>query len=301
MNDFEAYFREVWSPKFQAKLQTKLIAKAICDFVVMPDGSKFHQPYHTDLVTSAYTKNATSGAVTATAINTHDEFLTTDTIRVTSFFIDKFDDIKMFYKNLKGELLDEATYRIGKDIDSAIFAEYANAGLSVDAGDVGGVDGQAITLSLTDGATGNIMDVIQKAKSKLAGNDVPMDGGLFAVVDSNYYYTVLERYLQTHGWKIQDATLENGYIGNVSGLEMFISNNLATSTVSGQTAKHWLIGKKGAISLGVQADAVVAQVQQPMNADGTHRIGDQYDVASMYGKKTFYWNAKKLVDIAIKA
>lgn len=301
MNNLSNYIRAVWAPQVQQKLFTKLIGKSICDFIPMADGNTIHKPYHSDLSTGAYTRNPTSGGVLETDITTTDEYLTVATSRYASFFVDKLDNIQMFYKSLKGDLMTEAAYRLAKDIDTAIFAEYANAGLSIDAGDVGGVAGQAVPLTITEGATGNVADVVECAKAKLAGNDVDVEGGTFLIVDSVNAYKKLERYFMAHGYTVSDKALQYGYLKTIAGMDVYVSNNLASSTISGTTAKHWLAGKAGAITLGIQEEASVDVIENPALTDGTHKLGTKYVVSSLYGKKTFYWNAKKLVDIRVAA
>lgn len=298
-NNLSHYIREVWTPKVQEKLFQSLVAKQICEFLPVEDSDTFHKPYHSDLSTGTYTRNATSSAVAPTDVTTTDEYLTLNTAKYTAFYIDKLDNIQMFYKSLKGDLMKEAAIRLATDIDSAILAEYANAGLDVDGGDVGGTNGQPITLAIS-GTNGHVLDVFEAVKAKLAGNNVGMDGDWFMVVDSQNYYKVLERYLLGAGFKVQDEALVNGYVGKVSGVELYISNNLPTSTVSGIATRHWLAGKKGAITLAVQSEASLDIIENPMNTDGTHRLGTEYVLSNLFGKKTFYWNAKKLVDVQIR-
>lgn len=297
--NLSSYIREIWAPQVQEKLFQSLVGKEICDFMTVTDGDTFHKPYHSDLSTGTYTRNPASAGVAATDVTTTDEYLQTDTSKYTAFYIDKLDDVQMFYKSLKGDLMKEAAVRLATDIDSAVLAEYANAGLTVDGGDVGGTDGQPITLALT-GTNGHILDVFEAAKAKLAGNNVAVDGDWFMVVDSANYYKVLERYLLSNGFKVQDEALVNGYVGKVSGINLYISNNLSTSTVSGMATRHWLAGKKGATTLAIQSDASLDTITNPMNTDGTHKLGTEYVLSNLFGKKTFYWNAKKLVDIQVK-
>ncbi len=294
------YIREIWAPQVQQKLFQALVGKEICEFITVGDGDTIHKPYHSDLATGTYTRNPSSGGVAETDITTTDEYLTIGTSKYASFFVDKLDNLQMFYKSLKGDLMKEAAIRLATDIDTAIFAEYANAELSVDGGDVGGTDGQPISLAIS-GTNGHILDVFEAAKAKLAGNNVAVDGDWFMVVDSANYYKVLERYLLSAGFKVQDEALVNGYVGKVSGINLYISNNLPTSTVSGSTARHWLAGKRGAITLAIQSDASLDTIDNPSLTDGTHKLRTKYIVSNLFGKKTFYWNAKKLVDIQIAA
>lgn len=303
-NTLSNFIREVWAPRVQRLATKSLVARDVCNFELQSisgDGDTFHRPYHSEPSVGTYTRNATSSAVSASDISTTDEYLTVDQAKYASFFIDRLDDKQMLYKALKGKLQDRSVYQLRDTIDAAILAEYSNAGLDLDAGDISGSDGTSITLSTgtSTGNTGNILDVLEAFKAKLAGNDVENNGDWFLVVDPTNYYKVIEKYMATNGYKVQDSTLVNGYMGKLLDVDIYISRNLSTSTVSTSTTTHWLGGKRKAIDLVVQQEPKLEVKDLPQNDDGTVRLGTQYILWTLYGKKTFTEGARELVDIQI--
>jgi len=299
--DLQHYVREVWAPDVQRLATKRLVAKELCEIVELADGDTYHKPYMSDLTAGTYTKNATSGAVTPTDITTTDEYLSIATARYASFYVDRIDERQMFY-NLQGKMKTRAVYTLRNAIDTAVFTEYANAGLDVDSGDFAGSDGVSLipTTGETSGNSVNILDLIEKIKAKLAGNSVENDNDWFLVVDPTYYYTVVEKYMATHGYKVQDETLVNSFKGRILDMEVYTSQNLATSTVSSQTAVHWLAGKKQAITLGLQEESKLEIKELPQNSDGSIRLGDQYILWNLFGHKTFSDGARELVDVVVR-
>ncbi len=294
-NSLAAYIREIWAPEVQALATKSLIAMDIVDMVSMPDGDTYHKPYQSDPSVGSYTRNATSGAVSATDISTTDEYLSVDQAKYASFYVDRLDEKQMMY-NLQGKLKTRSAYKLRDTIDAAILAEYANAGSVVDGGDVaGGTDGQAILLT-----TSNLLDVIEAAKVKLAQQDVENNGDWFVIVDEVNYYKVVEKLMATSGYKNQDNTLRNGFMGRLLDIDFYASRNLGTSVVSNHNTKHWLMGRRGAISFAMQANSQLEVKDLPQNTDGTIRLGTQYVIWNLYGKKTFTDGARELVDIQIR-
>ena len=294
-NTLSNYIREIWAPEVQRLATKSLVAMDICEKVPMPDGDTFHRPYQSDPAVGTYTRNATSSAVSATDIATTDEYLTVDQAKYASFFVDRLDEKQMFY-NLNAKLKQRSVYKLRDTIDAAILAEYSNATSSVDGGDVsGGTDGQGVLIT-----TSNVLDTIEAFKAKLATQDVENNGDWFLIVDEINYYKVIEKLMATNGYKVQDSALVNGYMGKILDVDIYISRNLSTSVVSNHNVKHWLGGKKGAISFAMQQDPKIEVKDLPQNTDGTIRLGSQYIFWTLYGKKTFVDGARELVDVQIR-
>lgn len=294
-NTLSNYIREIWAPDVQSMATKQLVAMSICEVVPMPDGDTYHKPYNGDLNVGSYTRNATSSAVSATDIATTDEYLTVDQAKYASFYVDRLDEKQMFY-NLQGKMKPRATYKLRDTVDTAILAEYANATSTVDGGDVaGGTDGQAVLLT-----TSNLLDTIEAGKAKLATQDVENNGDWFLIVDEINYYKVIEKLMAISGYKNQDNTLVNGFMGRLLDIDIYISRNLGTSVVSNHNTKHWLMGKKGAISFAMQQEPKLEIKELPQNTDGTIKLGTQYILWDLYGKKTFTDGARELVDIQIR-
>lgn len=294
-NNYASYIREIWAPEVQELAKRQLIAMAITKQVPMPDGDTFHRPFSSRVGTGSYTRNASSAGVAATAITTTDEYLSVDTAKYASFEIDRLDARQTMYA-LEGDLKDDAVYQLRNLIDASILAEYANAASVVDGGDIsGGTDGQAILLT-----TSNLLDTIEAAKVKLAQQDVENNGDWFVIVDEVNYYKVVEKLMATSGYKNQDNTLKNGFMGTILDVEFYMSRNLSTSVVSNHNTKHWLMGRKGAISFAMQEDIHMEEKDLPQNTDGTVRLSTMYILWNLYGKKTFTDGARKLVDIQVR-
>jgi len=294
-NSYGAYIREIWAPEVQELAKKQLVAMAITKQVPMPDGDTFHRPYSSRVGTGSYTRNQSSGGVTPTAVTTTDEYLSVDTAKYASFEIDRLDERQSMYA-LQTDLKDDAVYQLRNLIDAAILAEYANAASTVTGADItGGTSGQAILLT-----TSNLLDTIEAAKVKLAQQDVPNNGDWFVIVDEVNYYKVVEKLMATSGYANQDKTLVNGFMGRLLDVDFYMSRNLSTSVVSNHNTKHWLMGKKGAISFAMQEDIHMEEKDLPQNTDGTVRLSTMYILWNLYGKKTFTDGARKLVDIQVR-
>lgn len=297
-NTLSNFIREIWAPDVQTLAMDRLVAKNICNFQFQgADGDTFHKPYHGDLSVGTYTRNATSSAVATTDIATTDEYLLVNQAKYASFYVDRLDQ-KQMYVSLEGTMKNRAAYLLRDTIDTAVFAEYANAALQVDYLDVksGESDGEPIVLT-----TELCLDVLAQMKSKLEVNGEYNNDDYFLVVDPNKYYTILEKYLASNGYKVQDETVVNGYQGKILGIEIYVSNNLSLSTISGTSTRHWVGGKKGAITLLVQQEPRVEVKDLPQNSDGTTRLGTEFIIWTLYGIKTFTEGARGLVDILIAA
>lgn len=297
-NTLSNFIREVWASDVQTLAMDKLVGRAICNFQFQAaDGDTFHKPYHGDLSVGTYTRNATSSAVATTDIATTDEYLLVNQAKYASFYVDRLDQ-KQMYVSLEGKMKNRAAYLLMSTIDTAVLAEYANAGLQVDYADVDSQqsDGEPIVLT-----TSNVLDVLEQMKSKLEVNGAYNDGDFFLVVDPNKYYTILEKYMASNGYKVQDSSVVNGYQGKILDIEIYRSNNLSTTTISNTSTTHWVGGKKGAITLVVQQEPRVEVLDLPKNTDGTTCLGTEYILWTLYGIKTFSEGARELVDILIAA
>ena len=148
--------------------------------------------------------------------------------------------------------------------------------------------------------TSNFLDTLEAAKAKLASQDVRNRGDWKLYVDEINYYKVIEKLMATSGYRNQDETLKNGYMGKILDTEIYITRNLATSVVSNHNTKHWLLCAKGAVHFAMQETAKLEVKDLPQNTDGTVRLSTLYILWNLYGKKTFVDGARKMVDIQIR-
>jgi hypothetical protein len=297
-NTLENFIREVWAPEIQENATKSLVAMQICDVVELQDGDTYNNPYASDPTVGTYTRNPSSNGATTSDIASTNEQLTIGTAKYAGFKVDRLDEKQMMYR-LNGFMKKRSQYKLRDAIDVAILAEYSNALSTVDGGDIGQTDGQGVNLGASVGA---VMDAILAGEAKLAEQSVDNNGDLFLVMHPTDFITYAKKYLIANGFRLADDVMQNGYKGTLDGIDIYTSLNVATSVVSNHNVRHWLMGKKGAISFGKMAGDLVnlEVIQNPKLSDGTTFLGTEYILWNLYGKKTFTEGARELVDIQVR-
>lgn len=297
-NDLQHFIREVWAPEIQENATKNLVAMQICEVVTLEDGDTYNNPYASDPTVGTYTRNPSSNGVTTSDVTSTNEQLVIGTAQYAAFKVDRLDEKQMKYR-LQGRMKSRSEYKLRDTIDAAILAEYANAGSVVDGGDVGQTDGQGVNLATSAGA---VFDAILAGENKLALQSVENNGDLFLVMHPSDYIMYAKKYLIANGFQLADSVMKNGYKGDLNGISIYTSLNVATSVVSNHNVRHWVMGKKGAITFGKNAGADInlEVIENPKLADGTTFLGTEYILWDLYGKKTFTEGARELVDIQIR-
>jgi hypothetical protein len=223
-NDLDAFTPEYWSARTQAILQKILVSKQIANSeerANLSDGDKVHRPYFSVGNPSTYTRN--TGFTADSDISTTDESLTIDTAEVLPVFVDKLDRIQNKYK-AANRVIDQCVYKLKKNIDGYLFAEYDQATSDFDDGDMGGTATNPIEATVS-----NVLKILSKAKAKLRGSDVETNIEWFAALDPDTI-SIIEQVLPTLGFQEADTTLRKGYWGgflrNFLGLDIYESTNL---------------------------------------------------------------------------
>jgi hypothetical protein len=290
-NSLSVLNAEKWFKNRIGRTQRKtLVARDIANtrFRMENGFDTINLPYTTPLTSNAYVKGVD---VTIQDIAPTNEQLVIATAREASFYVDEIDGIQNIV-DIAAEKADEAAYVLNKDIDTAVFGEYANvaSGHVVDAGDVGGTATNPIDLvtATANANQENMLKLFAALKRRMRIDDVPMMGDTFIVVDA-VGAELLELMFVNKGFNVADSTLKNGYAGSVLGVDVYVSNNLTTA--AGVT--HYLGGRKGAIDLVVQREPSL-KVTQPEK-----KIGKNYITWTLYGKKTFYEGGRELYDIRV--
>lgn len=222
-NSFTADFPEIWSRVQQEQLFKKTVAAAVADVSMksqMSVGDTFNKPYRSVTSVQSYTRG--------TSITIDDKTDTQDQLVInsqyaTGFYIDDFDKIQSRYDLIANYASDDAD-RLNIQIDQDILAEYANAASTVDDGDIGGTDGNAIALT-----SSNVLQVFAVAREKLAKQNVVMDK-LFAAI-SPEVESVLVQYGAGRDTQQGDRVNNNGFIGRFYGFDLYGTNNLSGSAV----------------------------------------------------------------------
>jgi hypothetical protein len=286
-NSLSVLNAEKWFKNRIGRTQRKtLVAREIANtrFRMEEGFDTINLPYTTPLSSNAYVKGVD---VTIQDLAPTNEQLVISTAREASFYVDEIDGIQNII-DIGAEKADEAAYVLNKDIDTAVFAEYANvaSGHVIDDGDIGGTATSPIAMYGAS-AQDNALKLIAALKRRMRIDDVMLDKP-FIVVDPTTAEQ-LELMFINKGFNTADATLRNGYAGDVLGVRVDVSNNLTTA--SGVT--HLLGGRRGAIDLVVQKEPSLL-VTQPEK-----KIGKNYITWTLYGKKTFYEGARELYDIRV--
>jgi hypothetical protein len=286
-NSLSVLNAEKWFKNRIGRTQRKtLVAREIANtrFRMEEGFDTINLPYTTPLSSNAYVKGVD---VTIQDLAPTNEQFVIDTAREASFYVDEIDGIQNII-DIGAEKADEAAYVLNKDIDTSVFAEYANvaSGHVIDAGDIGGTATSPIAMYGAS-AQDNALKLIAALKRRMRIDDVMLDK-TFIVVDPTTAEQ-LELMFINKGFNTADATLRNGYAGDVLGVRVYVSNNLTTA--SGVT--HLLGGRRGAIDLVVQKEPSLL-VTQPEK-----KIGKNYITWTLYGKKTFYEGKRELYDIQV--
>ena len=221
-NNVAAFVPELWSRRIQYLTRNALVATKICSFEEQPDlkyGDRIHRPYPNDLVVNDYIKytDTTQQDLVGT-----DEYLDIDQSKEISFAIDEVDWIQMKY-DLENSYVERAAYRLANDIDGNVLAEVSNANVSMDAGDIGGTPGNAISLT-----TSNCLNTIMTAGAKLAANGCEMDK-TWALVIPHKWASIIGQTVAQDWFSLADLALKNGYAGNFAWYNVYASNNVPHS------------------------------------------------------------------------
>ena len=220
--NLDAFIPELWSRRIQYLTKNALVATKICSFEEQPDlkyGDRIHRPYPNDLVVNDYVKYTDTKQQDLVGT---DEYLDIDQSKEISFAIDEVDWIQMKY-DLENSYVERAAYRLANDIDGKVLSEVSNANVSMDAGDIGGTPGNAISLSVS-----NCLNAVMTAWAKLTANGCEMDK-TWALVVSPKIASVIGQTVATDWFSLADLALKNGYAGNFTGYNVYSSNNIAHS------------------------------------------------------------------------
>ena len=180
------------------------------------------RPYRSNLVVEDYTKGT---AATAQDLTATSDQLTINKQKTILMYVDDVDKMQNKWDAAK-IWAEEAGKRLGICIDAEVLYEVRNAADTVDDGDIGGTDGNAITIS-----TSNISNIFAKINRKLDINNADMERINRFWVISPQIFDVLWQYIAGKETLLGDKTGEYGNLGRWGGLELYMSNNLTASAV----------------------------------------------------------------------
>lgn len=304
-NSLTAFDAEFWSAAAQAVIYKENAILPLANYELSAKlkkgAAKAHKPYPTSALTAEdYTKGSD---VTLQDIGATDEYVTVDKQKITPFEIDSIDKIQNFYnsqrmyaemagKALKNKLEQDAAVEM-KD----------NAGLYIDAGDVGGSAGDYISLT-----TSNINSIATAGGMKLTSYNRPV-ANRFWLMGPRTYQTLLD-YLGGKDTNVADQVGENGKVGSRFGLDLVVSNNLPfsaklsigtnptegdTVTIAGVTFTfNATPSGAGSVDIGADAAGSVANLVAAINDSGT--AGSTYIALSAKDRRRLVQNGVVATD-----
>lgn len=181
----------------------------------------------------------------------------------------------------------EVARKVAIDLDGRFFAEVPNALYAFDNGDLttGASTGTPITLSST-----TVPQMTTRLGAKLRNkNNQEVMTNMVLVVDS-YAASDISQFIISKNIDLAGATFRNGYVGDVGSAQMYISENLtstsvlsiATTPTDGDTVtiagvvftfKTTLGSTAGNVAIGGSADAARLNLSELINSPGTTDAG----------------------------
>lgn len=240
-NNLSAFSPEYWSARTQRLLKKKLIAREIASMeeqAILRDWDMVHRPYYSDVVVNNYTKGVD---VTVQDVAATDEYLVVNKSKEATVYIDEID-VKQNKYDAANKYIDRMTYALRKDIDGAFLQEVLNAEYTMDDGDMGGTDGNPVTVSAA-----NAFKLFTLTEAKMNANDIEDTKPWFFVITPDVKAAIQQTNL-VNGFQQADAALRGtlkgmGYLGTWGNFNIFVSNNVAhsnTVTVSSLAAADTL-------------------------------------------------------------
>ena len=197
--------------------------------------------------------------------------------------------------SLRSFYTDDAGYALAKQVDTDLIrlgrisnggvvgtSDYATAATSTNA--FIGSNGTTVYNSSTSNAAALTDAAIRRTIQRLDDQDVPMDGRFFIVPPSSRNTLMgLARFTEQAfvGEQGGNNTIRNGQIGDVYGVQVFVSTNCDTAAGTSGTDRIALMGHKDAYVL-VEQQGVRAQTQYKQEYLGTLFTADTlYGVAEL--------------------
>jgi len=295
-NDLTAFTPEIWSPSMQNTFFKESTALGVVNADLRAElsiGDTLHKPYGSYARVQTYTKGTD---ITVKDIDTTDDYITVNTAKVASFYVDNLDLVQNKYEVVK-EFASGAMRQLNNVLDQAVLGQYSNAGTTLDAGDVGGTAGSGIILDVSNCPS------IFTAAGRVLNNNKRLGGSRFAMIGPRML-EIIQNYVGGRETGFGDTVSDNGVVGNRFSFRLVLSNNLPfsavfdmdtiltdtdTITINGVTLTADADGAAtgaGHFSIQANADLCNAQIASCINDDGTPGV-DTYIALSSDDRQLF--------------
>lgn len=280
-----AIYKKQFDNAYQEVFQKTLVAKSIMNMrfePVLKYGASIERVIYD--ISAVRVRTVTRGnASTIDTIADSSEFLTVNVEKEAVFYISDGEVTQTGPLNPGEEIGKQVGIKVAIDLDARCFAEVLNALFSFDNGDLTTTasSGTPITLTST-----TVPQMVSRAPAKLRfRNNQEIVTNMAMVVDS-YAASDIAQYLLGKNIDLAGYVFKNGYTGDISNAQMFISENLTgtvilttTGTFSdGETVvingvtftmKTSLGATAGNVLIGADANASLTNLAALINAPGT--------------------------------
>jgi|TARA_Y100000296_G_C5171208_1_gene257377 hypothetical protein len=246
--------------------------------VDVSNGDTIDFPTITDVRAQSYT--ASTDATIDDFVSASDTLLL-DNREVVTFYIDPAE-IKQATSQYESSLAFQAAHQLANRVDQTLINT--------------GINGTANSLSgFTTPNSTNILNMFTEATSNLFRQNAG-PGASFALIDPERF-ALIEQNVVANGFNLGDTTLKNGFVGQYSGYDVLVSNNLPSSqtlemaTIPTATDTTTFLGvtwtwvasgaaaSAGEISIGANAAAAQANWLLAVNGTGTPGATTYIDVS----------------------
>ena len=262
------FIPEIWSDEIIAAYENALVVKPLVRAMSMAGkkGDIVHIPKPDRGAASA---KAASTEVTLITGTTTDLAVTIDQHFEYSRLIEDITDVQAL-NSLRSFYTEDAGYALAKKVDDALIAESANFTAQLQCGASGTAASAATAVAFNDAS---FRDAIQT----LDDNDVPMSQRVFVIPPAVKNAMLgISNYISSDF--VTGKPVENGKIGSLYGVDIFVSTNLPTVNTDEKGA---LLMHKDAL---VFAEQVGVRVQTQYKQE---YLADLMTADTLYGVETY--------------
>lgn len=226
-NSLTAGFPDHWAKEYQVVWHRENVGKVLCDTSYnnqMRKGDVLNRVYRSSDPSNQQIDPYTRGSdITIQDITDTAETLTVNREFAKGIYVDDYDAIQSQYNVAEAYGRDHSIF-MSNQMDADILGEYSNATSNVDDADLGGTDGNGLTLT-----TSNVLQVISAVKKYLRKQNVPLTDAVGLI--SPEFEQILIEYGAGRDTNMGDEANKNGFLTRFYGFNMHVTNQTAGSAV----------------------------------------------------------------------
>jgi hypothetical protein len=224
LNDYKVAYDNTYEEVFNKVLVAKSIANMRYEPMLTFGGSVTRFIYDASAVRVRTVSRGSASAIDAITDST--EALTINLEKEAAFFISD-GEVKQTGPLNPGEVIgSQIAVKVATDLDARVLAEVLNASQTFDEGDLttGASTGTPITLDST-----TVPKMVTRMPAKLQADNQVLTN--MALVIDPYAASDLAQYLLGKQFDVVNSIWKNGYAGDISMAEVYVSNNLTASAL----------------------------------------------------------------------